>query len=316
MSTAFRFTTDPSTQSSWAAPTLQQSGNMRGLIDSGKVLLGQVLSYPSRQVAKTLAVTGADWTWIDAEHVAWSPKLLVECIQIVIHESAGRQVVVAWALDAGAGGIIIPHIETSQEVAEVVKACRFPPTGHRSFPPFTYVSLPSFHLCFVVSERRLTTDYRVGMQIPGVTDTTPSGESVFSLANKHIAIIPQVESRLGIKNIDTIMQMEEVDAVMIGSGDLRLDMGLSAGFVGDEPQFVAAIDHASAMSKKYGKPLAALALNPEMIKERLSQGFRVLINCIDLATLAFGTIKELGTARETVEDYLSCKQSLTNGGGH
>ncbi|KAJ6452510.1 Pyruvate/Phosphoenolpyruvate kinase-like domain-containing protein [Mycena sanguinolenta] len=292
MSTSFKFTTDPSTQSLWAPPTLQQAGNMRGLIGSGKVLLGQVLSYPSRQVAKTLAVTGADWTWIDAEHVAWSPKLLVECIQIIIHESGGRQVVVvrvpsktafemmAWALDGGAGGIIIPHIETVEEVAEVVKACRFP-----CAPYFLMETL-----------------------IPGVTDTTPAGESLFSLANKHIAIIPQVESRLGIKNIDAIMQMKEVDAVMIGSGDLRLDMGLSGGLVGAEPEFVAALDRAGAMSEKYGKPLVALALNPEMIKSRLGQGFRVLITSIDLATLAFGTIKELGTARETAEDYLSYKQ--------
>jgi hypothetical protein len=59
-----RFTADPVSQSSWAAPTRQQASNMRGLISSGKVLMGAVLTYPSTQVAKTLAVTGADWIWI------------------------------------------------------------------------------------------------------------------------------------------------------------------------------------------------------------------------------------------------------------
>ncbi|KAJ7916151.1 Pyruvate/Phosphoenolpyruvate kinase-like domain-containing protein [Mycena leptocephala] len=285
-----KFTADPATQASWGAPTRQQSSNMRGLIRSGKVLLGQVLSYPSRQVAKTLAVTGADWIWIDAEHIAWSQKLLVEVIQIINHESGGKMIPVvrvpsktafdhmAWCLDAGAGGIIVPHIETADEVAAVASACRFPPTGHRSYPPFSFV--------------------------PGVTDTTPEGESVYSLANKHTAIIAQVESRAGIKNIESIMQMEQVDAVMIGAGDLRLDMGLPVAFVGSEPEFAAAMDKVTAMSKKYCKALVGVALGPPMVEERLRQGFTVLVNSVDLFALAFGTITDLGTARATIEHYM------------
>ncbi|KAJ7025607.1 Pyruvate/Phosphoenolpyruvate kinase-like domain-containing protein [Mycena alexandri] len=291
-----KFTANPSTQTSWAAPTRQQSSNMRGLLRSGKVLMGQVLSYPSRQVAKTLAVTGADWIWIDAEHVAWSQKLLVEVIQIINHESGGKMIPVvrvpsktsfdymAWCLDAGAGGIIVPHIETVEEVSAAVAACRFPPTGHRSYPPFTY--------------------------LPGLTDATPEGESIYTLANKSIAIIPQIESRLGIKNIDAIMQMEEVDALMIGAGDLRLDMGLPVAFVGSEPEFVAAMARATAMSKKYGKKLVGAALGTAMVEERLKQGFTVLISSIDLYTMAFGTATDLQTARSTVEAYFgsSCNK--------
>ncbi|KAF8218212.1 Pyruvate/Phosphoenolpyruvate kinase-like domain-containing protein [Mycena galopus ATCC 62051] len=300
-SAALKFTAAPSTQASWGAPTRQQSSNMRGLIRSGKVLLGQVLSYPSRQVAKTLAVTGADWIWIDTEHVAWSQKLLVEAIQIINHESGGRMIPVvrvpsktafdhmAWALDAGAGGIIIPHTETVEDVAAVVGACRFPPAGHRSFPPFTF--------------------------LPGVTDATPEGESLYSLANKHIALIPQIESRVGIKNIDLIMQMEEVDAVMIGAGDLRLDMGLSVGFVGEEPEFAAAMNRVTAMSKKYNKSLVGVALGQPMVEERLKQGFTVLVTTVDLYALAFTTITELGTARGAVEAYLHAHPQLVHVNG-
>ncbi|KAJ7702996.1 hypothetical protein B0H17DRAFT_81901 [Mycena rosella] len=36
--------------------------------------------------------TGADWCWIDAERVAWSPTQLMECIQIIIHASAGKMI--------------------------------------------------------------------------------------------------------------------------------------------------------------------------------------------------------------------------------
>ncbi|KAJ7095661.1 Pyruvate/Phosphoenolpyruvate kinase-like domain-containing protein [Mycena epipterygia] len=279
MSDVPKFTTDPSSQASWAAPTRQQSSNMRGLIASGK----------------TLAIAGGDWIWIDTEHAAWSPTLLVEVIQIIIHESGGKMIpvvrlpnktafdYVTWCLDAGAGGIIIPHIETNVEVAAIVDACRFPPIGHRSYSPFTF--------------------------LPSITDTTPDGESVYSLANKHIAVIPQIESRLGIKNIDSIMQMNEVDGVMIGVGDLRMDMGLSVWFVGMEPDFVAAMERVTTMSKKYKKALVGAAIGTPVVEERLRQGFTVLATTIDLHTLAFGTITELREAKATVETYMIKERS-------
>ncbi|KAJ7209886.1 hypothetical protein C8J57DRAFT_1257360 [Mycena rebaudengoi] len=51
-------------QLQWRAPTLQQPNNLQGLIKSKKIAIGTGLSYPSVQVAKTIAVTGADWCWI------------------------------------------------------------------------------------------------------------------------------------------------------------------------------------------------------------------------------------------------------------
>ncbi|KAJ7026148.1 Pyruvate/Phosphoenolpyruvate kinase-like domain-containing protein [Mycena alexandri] len=182
------------------APTRQQPNNLQALFKSGQIVISTSLSYPSRHVAKTVAVTGADMCWIDAEHAAWSPTDLVEFVHVPSKKAFDYM---AWCLDAGAGGLILPHLETVEEMKDAIAACYFPPIGHRSFPPFSF--------------------------IPGVTDTTPETESIFSLANKHITIIPQIESRVGIQNLDAIMKMEEISAFMIGAGDLRLDMGLSLG---------------------------------------------------------------------------------------
>ncbi|KAJ7768514.1 Pyruvate/Phosphoenolpyruvate kinase-like domain-containing protein, partial [Mycena metata] len=258
----------------YRAPTRQQPNNLQALFRSGKIVISTSLSYPSRHVAKTVAVTGADMCWIDAEHAAWSPTDLVECIQIIVHESGGKMIPVvrvpskkafdymAWCLDAGAGGLILPHLETVEEMKDAVAACYFPPLGNRSFPPFSF--------------------------IPGVTDTTPANESIFSLANKHISIIPQIESRVGIQNLDEIMKMEEISAFMIGAGDLRLDMGLSLGLTGDEPEFVAAMEKASGVSKERNIPLLGVAVGEEMVKMRIDQGFRILVCCLDLHILAYG----------------------------
>ncbi|KAJ7037856.1 Pyruvate/Phosphoenolpyruvate kinase-like domain-containing protein [Mycena alexandri] len=273
----------PPSSSFWRATTLQQPSNLRGLVKSGQRLFGVVLSYPSVHVAKTLAATGADWCWIGTEHVPWSPTLLVEAIQVIIHESGGKMIPVvrvpsksaydyiAWCLDAGAGGIIVPHVETAEEVAAVAAACRYPPLGHRSFSPFI---------------------------IPGVTDKTPPGESIYSIANKHIAIIPQIESVRGIDNLDAIISSPQVDAVMFGSADLRLDMGLPAAFTGAEPEYTAALARMLSLAARHNIPLACLALGESMTKMRLAQGFSLLFVSGDLRTLSYGTMGELRKARD------------------
>jgi len=290
-----QFTQDANDQAKWVAPTLTQPANLQGAINSGKLLFGVALTYPSRHVAKSLAMTGADWCWLDAEHVAWTQTLLVECIQIIIHESKGKMIPIvrvpsstaydymAWSLDAGAAGIIVPHMESAEEMKKVIGACRFPPMGHRSFPPFTF--------------------------IPGVNDHTPEGETVFSLANKHVAIIPQIESAVGIKNLAEIVAFDEVSAFMIGPGDLRLDLGLPQNLDGDEPSFTAAMETASKVAKERGIPIAGFAVGPDMTKRRIDQGFRLLLGTMDLYALVFGVMTDIGTGKAVGEAHLKGKTS-------
>jgi hypothetical protein len=89
-----------------------------------------------------------------------------------------------------------------------------------------------------------------------------------------------------------------------------MEMGLPVAFMGTEPEFVEASDRLTAMSKKYRKPLMGAAITPEMVEERLRQGFTLLVRSIDLFTLAFGTVIELATARAAVEAYMQ------RGNGH
>ncbi|KAJ7104364.1 Pyruvate/Phosphoenolpyruvate kinase-like domain-containing protein [Mycena belliarum] len=269
----------------WRAPTLQQPSNFRALSKTGQVLYGVLLCYPSVHVAKTIAVTGADWCWIDTEHVAYSPSLLVELIQVIIHESGGKMIPIVrvpnktafeymiWCLDAGAGGIIIPHVETAEEVAAIVAACRYPPLGHRGLSPATF--------------------------IPGITDTTPAGETIYSIANKHVAIIPQIESLAAVKNADAIMGNEQVDMVMIGNRDLRMDMGLF-GLTGNEPEYLEANAHVVSVAKSYNLPLMCFTSDEDSLRARHREGFKLFMVTMDLLTLAYGTVANLKRAREVI----------------
>ncbi|KAJ6475739.1 Pyruvate/Phosphoenolpyruvate kinase-like domain-containing protein [Mycena vitilis] len=146
-------------------------------------------------------------------------------------------------------------------------------------------------------------------QLPGVTDTVPAGESVFTLANKHVAIIPQIESRLDIKNLEEIMKMEEISAFMIGSGDLRLEMGLPLGLTGNEPEFIEAVEKATKVSREADIPLLGVARGPDMVKTRIDQGYRAIVCCLDAPLLAFAMINKVEEARSAAEEHMQARSS-------
>ncbi|KAJ7125531.1 Pyruvate/Phosphoenolpyruvate kinase-like domain-containing protein [Mycena crocata] len=272
----------------WSAPTLQQSSNFRGLGKSGQVLYGVALSLPSVHVAKIIAAAGADYVWIDHEHTPFSPDLLVQIIQVIIHESRGKTIPLVrvpsktsfeymiWYLNAGAGGIVVPHVETEGEVSAILAACRYPPVGHRSVAPWTF--------------------------IPGVTDTAPEGETIFSIANRNVAIIPQIESIAGVENVESIMRHEGVDMIMVGGRDLRREMGFT-GINGHEPEYLRANERIAMAAKAANVPLMALAPNQEILSQRLNKGFTALMVSVDFCTLSRGIIGDLKRAKDVVKEH-------------
>ncbi|KAJ7220239.1 Pyruvate/Phosphoenolpyruvate kinase-like domain-containing protein, partial [Mycena pura] len=264
----------------WKAPTPQQSSNFRGLGKSGQVLFGVALSIPSVHVAKVVAASGADYCWIDQEHTPCAPDLMMQLIQTITHESKGRTIplvrvpsktsfeYIVWCLNAGAGGIVVPHVETEAEIAALVAVCRYPPIGHRSVQPFHFIA--------------------------GVTDTVPPGESIFSVANRNVALIVQVESRAGVDNVEAITRHKGVDMVMVGGQDLRAEMGL-VGLTGTEPEYVKANERIIAAANANKVPLMAYTPRPDMIQQRVREGFTALMVSADFTALALGTIGDLKT---------------------
>lgn len=94
-----------------------------------------------------------------------------------------------YALDAGAGGIILPHTETAAQAQALVSKMLFPTgkadsVGHRSFPPAAWMA-------------------------PFQTQVKP-GQTIYSTQNAHVAPIVQVESKKGAENIDDILAVDGI----------------------------------------------------------------------------------------------------------
>lgn len=88
---------------------------------------------------------------------------------------------VANALNAGAGGVVMPHIQNARQAEELVRLARFPPMGDRSFPPAA-----------LINEEQ---------------NRTPDGETIYDVWDKHAAVICQIEDLQGLENIEDICRV-------------------------------------------------------------------------------------------------------------
>jgi 2-keto-3-deoxy-L-rhamnonate aldolase RhmA len=99
-----------------------------------------------------------------------------------------------------------------------------------------------------------------------------------------------------------------VDALMIGPGDLRLDMGLP-GFAGEEPEYLEAFKIVERAARVNNLPIAGFARGPQ-IGLRLSQGWTLFIITADCLALLAGQAGSLFAGRNAVKEFINSKENV------
>lgn len=131
--------------------------------------------------------------------------------------------------------------------------------------------------------------------------------------NVQAAVIIQIESLEGIKNLDAILTEvgEHIDSVWLGSLDLRVSMGLP-GFWGKEPEWIAAIDSFRAILERHDKPYSGLATGEEEWLKLRGEGRSLMFTCSDLDAV-LRTTDDLHTARRIFPKKNYSELKLVNG---
>ena len=128
-------------------------------------------------------------------------------------------------LDAGAFGVIFPHVDTPEQAQAMVAACRYAPLGHRSMmgPP-------------------LSLGYR----------TLPAAE-VMATLNAETLLIVMLETPAGIANAEAIAAVPGIDMLLIGTNDLCAELGIP----GEQrhPRIREAFAAAAGACQAHGKAL-------------------------------------------------------------
>jgi 2-keto-3-deoxy-L-rhamnonate aldolase RhmA len=225
----------------------------------------------SVEIAKAARWAGFDWLFIDLEHGALSIETAAALavagldtgIAPLVRVPKGEYSLATRVLDNGALGVVAPHMETAEEAQAAVAALRYPPLGRRA----VYGSQPQF-------------DY----------GKVAAADLMASL-NAATLIVVMVETARGIDNADAIAAVEGIDALLVGTNDLCVDLGIP-GELG-HPRIADAYAAVIAACRRHAKwPGMGGVYDEALMRRYVSMGCRFLQAGGDL-----GFIMEAGAQR-------------------
>ena len=244
-------------------PALSRSGRetlknlLKEKLNRGDRVIGTFVEIGHPDVTEWLSRLGFDWILLDAEHgpLDWQTlQILMQsmkgtnCVPIV-RPQWNDPVVIKRVLDIGAGGVLIPWVNTRLEAEAAVRACRYPPEGLRGYGP-----------------------RRAAMLDP----------DYFRTANQELLISVQIETQTALDNLDDILSVDGIDACYIGPYDLSCSLGFGIPPRWDEPRYLAAFDRVLASARNHGKA-AGMFATYETIEWAIGRGFS--FNTVDDADL-------------------------------
>lgn len=227
------------------------------------LLTGLWVALANPHSAEICAGAGFDWILIDAEHGPNDIPLIAAQLAAVTRHPAhpvvrlpvGEPWLIKQALDIGAQTLMIPMVETGEQAELLAKALRYPPDGIRGMG---------------ASLGRASNFGRIA--------------DYAETANAQVCLIAQIESRLGVENVDAIVATEGVDAILIGPADLSADMGY--GGKATVPEVMETVEMLIGKIKAAGKPAGIMTGDPEMIALARHAGVRFMANGTDTWLLA------------------------------
>ena len=183
-------------------------------IRSGQLTLGLGVHHLRGAATPLLAkAAGFDWLFIDSEHGTITTQEIAQIclaslstgIAPIVRVCADALDEGTRALDNGALGIVVPHVDTVAQAQRLVDAFRFHPMGHRSAggPPAQFGYRP------------------------------PPSKEMQAVLNQEILVVAMIETPRAVENAEAIAGVAGIDGLLIGTNDLALEMGIT-GQVGHE----------------------------------------------------------------------------------
>jgi len=240
---------------------------IRTTLEAGQASIGSWLNLTSPLSAEVMAAAGFQWLAVDAEHAAFDLGLITHTFRAI--ESRGAiplvriwdhdPVTIARVLDAGAWGVVVPHVSNPEQAEKLAQATRYPPRGVRSVGTGRCVTLDGYR----------------------------------DWIDDEVLCIPQIEDLEGIEKAEEIASVEGINIGFLGPGDLALSMGVEVG----HPDHEAALQRFRAGCQRAGKPCGIPTRDAASTKERIAQGFNFIDLSNDLRFLEATANQMLADAR-------------------
>ncbi len=218
-------------------------------------------------IAAVMATCGFDWLFIDLEHgtmpldiaVQISCAALTAGITPLVRVPSRQYALATRALDGGALGIVMPHVDTAEEAKAIVDHLKYPPLGHRS-----------------VAGGQAFLGFR----------PVPIAEATRTM-NAQTLVVVMLETPQAIANADSIAAVPGVDVLLIGTNDLAMEMGIPGEF--NHAEIARAYERVIAACRRHNKaPGMGGVYVEDLLAKYIGLGMRMILSGNDLSLIMAG----------------------------
>jgi 2-dehydro-3-deoxyglucarate aldolase/4-hydroxy-2-oxoheptanedioate aldolase len=220
-----------------------------------------IMEFGTRGIAMMHKAAGLDFVLIDMEHTGFDAERVADLIAFYKATDIAPFVRVpqplyhflARTMDAGALGVMVGNVETPEQAKGIVDAVKYAPLGKRG------LGLGTAHNDYVA----------------------PDTAAYLKYSNENTTVICQIESPLGVANVDAICATPGVDCVWVGHFDLSSAMGIPAQF--QHPEFLENLRKVVAAARKHGKLAGIQPGDAAQADQWIGLGFNVISWKADIA---------------------------------
>jgi 2-keto-3-deoxy-L-rhamnonate aldolase RhmA/quercetin dioxygenase-like cupin family protein len=238
--------------------------SFRSRILADQPVHGLWITLESPSITEMAVGLGMDWVVIDAEHghldwndIAAHIRAAVRSQTVVLVRVAQLDSgLIKRALDIGADGVVIPWMESAEQVREALRCALYPPQGRRGI---------------------------------GAERATAWAECLVEhteQANDHALVVPLLESVQARQNIASIVAVDGIEMFFVGPADYSSTAGHRGQWEG--PGVAEALGEMCGAIRAAGKNCGVMTRGPDDVKYRIGQGFRMLGIASDIGLLLSG----------------------------
>ncbi len=245
------------------------AGNLKQRLKAGETLFGIFCDIPSPQIVEMAGLIGYDFAFIDAEHTAAGLDTVEHMVRAadtrglasLVRVGHNHHSSILRHVDNGANGVLMPLVNSAEDVRDAVAAVKYPPLGRRGL---------------------------AHVRAAGYAVNTGLGEFM-AQSNAETVVMVQIETAEAVKNLDAICAVEELDAVFFGATDLAASLGYSAQLQAsgsEHPEIIKLVLDLGERAMKAGKPVGISAHSPAAYNRWCSAGFQIVATVASLQFVA------------------------------
>ena len=227
---------------------------LKNKLNNNELTIGSWVTIGHPSIPEILSNSGFDWLTIDMEHNSIDNSMMQNLISVIqskdiaalVRVSKNEEVAIKHALDAGADGIIVPMVKNKDDARKAIEYAKYPPLGKR------------------------------GVGLSRAQNYGFSFDDYKEWQANNLVVIAQIEHIDGVNNLKEIIEVEGIDAIIIGPYDLSGSLGYPGDF--SKPELQMALNNVIKTCKNLNFPLGYHIVDPdpELVKLKIKEGYNFI----------------------------------------